>query len=80
MKKISFAFMIFGLMFLLPRPLSAQESEETPPKYNMPYKNTYVKEALVAENEYRIAKPKITIPKSFEEAKKYSPQSYLAGA
>lgn len=79
MKKISFAFMIFGLMFLLPRPLSAQESEETPPKYNMPYKNTYVKEALVAENEYRIAKPKITIPKSFEEAKNILPNPIWQG-
>lgn len=79
MKKISFAFMIFGLMFLLPRLLSAQESEETPPKYNMPYKNTYVKEALVAENEYRIAKPKITIPKSFEEAKNILPNPIWQG-
>lgn len=79
MKKISFAFMIFGLMFLLPRPLSAQESEETPPKYNMPYKNTYVKEALVAENEYRIAKPKITVPKSFEEAKNILPNPIWQG-
>lgn len=79
MKKISFAFMIFGLMFLLPRPLSAQESEETSPKYNMPYKNTYVKEALVAENEYRIAKPKITVPKSFEEAKNILPNPIWQG-
>lgn len=79
MKKTSFAFMIFGLVFLFPKPLQAQENEEIPPKYNMPYKNTYVKEALVAENEYRIAKPKITIPKSFEEAKNILPNPIWQG-
>lgn len=25
--------------------------------YHLPYKNTYVKEPLVTENEYRVAKP-----------------------
>lgn len=33
-------------------------------KYHLPYKNTYVKEPLVAENEYRIAKPETVEPKS----------------
>lgn len=38
-----------------------------------PYKNTYVKEPLVTENEYRIAKPWTLEPKSFEEAKAILP-------
>lgn len=40
-------------------------------KYHLPYKNTYVKEPLVAENEYRIAKPETVEPKSFEEAGRF---------
>ncbi len=51
----------------------SQETGETPQKYNLPYKNTYVKEALVTENEYRIAKPEEIAPKSFEEAKNILP-------
>ena len=38
-------------------------------KYQLPYKNTYVKEPLVTENEYRVAKPETIVPKSFEEAR-----------
>lgn len=30
--------------------------------YHLPYKDTYVKEPLVAENNYRIAKPKYMNP------------------
>lgn len=37
-------------------------------KYHLPYKNTYVKEPLVTENEYRVAKPQTIVPKSFKEA------------
>lgn len=47
--------------------------EEETPKYNLPYKNTYVKEPLVTENEYRIATPTYLEPKSFEEAKTILP-------
>jgi hypothetical protein len=43
-------------------------------KYNLPYKNTYNKEPLVTENEYRIAKPTRLEPKSFAEAKTILPQ------
>lgn len=59
--------------------LFSQENEEVPPKYNLPYKNTYVKEALVTENEYRIAKPEEVIPKSFEEAKNILPSPIWEG-
>ena len=42
--------------------------------YRIPYKNTYVKEALVAENDFRTAKPVTTeLPKSFEEARQVLP-------
>ena len=37
--------------------------------YRLPYKDTYVKSPLVAENTYRIAKPNYTsLPKSMDEA------------
>jgi len=42
-------------------------------KYILPYKNTYNKEPLVTENEYRIAKPVRIEPKSFAEAKNILP-------
>ena len=48
-------------------------------KYHLPYKNTYVKEPLVAENEYRIAKPETVEPKSFEEARQILPNPIWAG-
>ncbi|MBF0647712.1 glycoside hydrolase [Dysgonomonas sp. GY75] len=57
----------------------SQETGETPQKYNLPYKNTYVKEALVTENEYRIAKPEEIAPKSFEEAKNILPNPIWTG-
>ena len=41
--------------------------------YHLPYKNTYVKEPLVTENEYRVAKPEVIEPKSFEEARQILP-------
>ncbi len=49
------------------------------PKYNLPYKNTYVKEPLVAENEFRVAKPRTVTPKSFEQAKKILPAPFWSG-
>ena len=38
--------------------------------YELPYKNTYVKEVFVAENEFRTAKPETIKPRSFAEARK----------
>ena len=35
----------------------------------MPYKNTYVKEVFVAENDFRTAKPRLTQPRPFAEAR-----------
>ena len=41
--------------------------------YELPYKNTYVKEVFVAENEFRTAKPETIKPRSFAEARKILP-------
>ena len=48
-------------------------------KYRLPYKNTYVKEPLVTENEYRVAKPETIVPKSFEEARQILPNPIWGG-
>ena len=48
-------------------------------KYNIPYKNTYTKEPLVAENEYRIAKPVTIEPRSFDEARDILPKPIWRG-
>ena len=48
-------------------------------KYHLPYKNTYVKEPLVTENEYRVAKPQVITPKSFTEARQILPNPIWAG-
>lgn len=53
--------------------------EERVSKYNLPYKNTYVKEALVAENEFRSASRKTLEPRSFEEAKQILPNPIWEG-
>lgn len=52
--------------------LHAQDSGNAE-KYRLPYKNTYVKEPLVAENEYRVARPESIEPKSFTEARQILP-------
>lgn len=48
-------------------------------KYRLPYKNTYVKEPLVTENEYRIAKADTIVPKSFAEARQILPNPIWEG-
>jgi hypothetical protein len=55
------------------------QKEEKPEKYNLPYKNTYVREALVAENKFRIAKPVNLKPKSFKEARTILPNPVWEG-
>ena len=41
--------------------------------YDLPYKNTYVKEVFVAENEFRTARPERIEPRSFDEARRILP-------
>ncbi len=48
-------------------------------KYHIPYKNTYVKEPLTAENVYRTMKPIVTTPGTWEEARGILPSPVWAG-
>ena len=48
-------------------------------KYHLPYKNTYVKEPLVAENEYRIAKPKPLNRRVSKKTRQILPNPIWAG-
>src|SRR5690554_2771439 len=66
---------VFGLMLSGVKAQTSGNDE----KYNLPYKNTYLKEPLVAENEYRIAKPQTIQPGSFEEAKGILPVPIWSG-
>ena len=59
--------------------LSAFAQEEGKSKYNLPYKNTYNKEPLVTENEFRTAKSWSQKPISFQEAKKRLPAPVWTG-
>lgn len=52
---------------------------EVAKKYILPYKNTYVKEALVAENEFRVDKPEIIMPGSFAQARQILPNPIWKG-
>jgi hypothetical protein len=54
-------------------PLLKAQSGGEGGKYHLPYKNTYVKEPLVAENEYRVAKPETIVPGTFGEARRVLP-------
>ena len=53
--------------------LFAQDLKSGP--YQLPYKNTYVKNVFVAENPYRTAAPEPVQPKSYEEAKKIASEA-----
>lgn len=70
--------LLLSSIFITSISLQAQE-KETVTKYNLPYKNTYVREALVAENEYRVAKMKFQKPKTFKEAKNILPNPFWEG-
>lgn len=56
---------------------NAQDLKSGP--YKLPYKNTYVKEVFVAENEFRTKEAVKTIPGTFEEARKVLPSPIWAG-
>ncbi|MDO5571353.1 MAG: trehalase family glycosidase [Bacteroidales bacterium] len=71
--------MLTGTAAVLPIKLSAKEDDKSIEKYRLPYKNTYLKEPLVTENEYRIAKPVETKAGSFEQAKKILPNPIWQG-
>ncbi|WP_165022579.1 MGH1-like glycoside hydrolase domain-containing protein [Dysgonomonas sp. ZJ279] len=77
-KLLSISIILFASILFSPN-LFSQENDAAPPKYNLPYKNTYVKEALVAENEFRVAKPNLITPKSYEEARNILPNPIWEG-
>lgn len=63
----------------LPSATVLAQKQKDEPKYRLPYKNTYLKEPLVTENEYRIASPETIPPRSFAEAKKILPAPFWPG-
>lgn len=57
--------------------LRAQDLRSGP--YELPYKNTYVKEVFVAENPYRTMTPERIEPRPFAEARKILPAPFWQG-
>ena len=58
-------------------PLVAQDLKSGP--FDLPYKNTYVKNIFVSENSFRTMKPETIAPKSFKEAQKILPSPIWEG-
>lgn len=61
------------------RPPYAQQAGGPSGKYKLPFKNTYNKEPLVTENEYRTMKPWNREPGSFADARKRLPSPLWKG-
>ena len=59
--------------------LAREPQADKQPKYNLPYKNTYLKEPFVTENAFRTADPETITPGTFEEAKNILPNPTWAG-
>ena len=71
---------VSGILLCLPFSAVAQNLMPSgSPLYKLPYKNTYVMQTLVAENQFRTQKPVKTIPGSFEKARKVLPSPYWEG-
>ena len=70
-------FAIIALLLASVPVLRAQDLKSGP--YDLPYKNTYVKNIFVAENPYRTMKPETVQPKSFAQAEKILPAPFWAG-
>lgn len=47
--------------------------------YHLPYKNTYVKEPLVTENEYRVANPRLSNRRVLKKLGRYFPVRFGMG-
>ncbi len=62
---------------LLPGELMAQNQH--PESGQSPYKNTYVKDVFVAENEFRNMKPETIRPRSFDQARHILPAPFWEG-
>lgn len=68
---------IFVLLLTLSASVFSQDLKSGP--YDLPYKNTYVKNVFVAENEFRTKTPVKTVPGTFEQAKKILPSPVWKG-
>ena len=68
---------VFLLAAAVPAAVGAQDLRSGP--YELPYKNTYVKEVFVAENDFRAMKPETIRPRSFAEARKILPAPFWEG-
>ncbi len=70
-------FLIPALLLLGGVTAIAQDLKSGP--YDLPYKNTYVKNIFVSENTFRTMKPETKTPKSFKEAQKILPAPIWEG-
>ena len=73
MKKV----IILGLLLAMSVAAYSQDLKSGP--YDLPYKNTYVKNVFVAENEFRTKTPVKTVPGTFEQARKVLPSPVWKG-
>ena len=60
-------------------PVAAGAQDLRSGPYQLPYKNTYVKEVFVAENDFRTMKPETIRPRPFAEARKILPAPIWEG-
>lgn len=65
--------LLLGLLSFSTLPLLKAQSCGNDEKYHLPYKNTYVKEPLVTENEYRVAKPETMCRKASKKPGRFFP-------
>lgn len=72
-------YFLTAAIILAPTFYAGAQSCGNDEKYKLPYKNTYVKEPLTAENEFRTMRPVIEQPRSWEEARLILPAPIWAG-
>ncbi len=58
---------------------AGNDGAERKSPYKLPYKNTYVKNSFVAENEFRRMDPQLIDPPTFSEAKNVLPEPFWDG-
>ena len=79
MKRTDMKRMIVAAALLVCAAAPAAGQGLTSGPYELPYKNTYVKEVFVAENEYRTARPERIEPLPFEQAREILPAPVWEG-
>ena len=73
MKSTRILFLLACLWWAIGLQTAQAQSCGNDEKYRLPYMNTYVKEPLVSENEYRVARPDTVVTNDFEAARKILP-------